>query len=118
MKRIALLLFSMVVAVILIASSTLATTTETENMFEVVGKDIVGVSIPLRVLGDNTIQEFDAGTTWGRVIRIEQINNRRFFDLGIDKDGNFFINTPSDSATRHSLTISPSGEVTIPKLTQ
>jgi hypothetical protein len=56
------------------------------------------------------------GQTWGRLLRLTGMNGT-FFDLGIDASGNFFINTPSSTATSHALTISPSGVVTIGNLT-
>ena len=52
--------------------------------------------------------------TWGRVIRVVDIGtSKAFYDIGIDKAGNLFINTPQSSQTSHVLTISPDGQVTI-----
>ncbi|MDJ0735284.1 MAG: hypothetical protein QNJ47_14715 [Nostocaceae cyanobacterium] len=98
------------------ASPALTEVIEQTNMTIINGKDVVGDTLPLIVNGSTTPEEFQASTTWGRVIRIRQNGNSDFFDLGIDKDGNFFINTPSSNATNHALTIARDGTVTIPKL--
>jgi hypothetical protein len=85
------------------------------NMTYIDGKDIVGASLPLAVTNYATSSE----DTWGRVIRVTgknaasvpPYNINSFFDIGIDDDGNFFINSPTDTKTSHSLTISPDGHV-------
>jgi hypothetical protein len=86
-------------------------------MTYITGKDIVGASLPLAVTNNATSSE----NTWGRVIRVTgknaaivpPYNINSFFDIGIDDQGNFFINSPTDTKTSHSLTISPSGHVTV-----
>ncbi|MCC5660890.1 hypothetical protein LC608_28745 [Nostoc sp. XA010] len=77
------------------------------NSVTIQGKDIVGSTLPLIVEQKAQFPE----NTWGRVIRLVD-SKGQFFDLGIDEQGNFFINTPKDTKTSHSLTISPSGLVT------
>ena len=78
---------------------------------EVTGKDIVGSTLPNTIISENTAEEFSSGKTWGRLLRLRRGGD--FFDIGIDKDGNLFINTKQDSATKHVLTITPSGDVRI-----
>jgi hypothetical protein len=81
------------------------------------GKDIVNTSFPLMVTNTATSSE----NTWGRVIRVTgnnapivpPYNITSFFDIGVDNQGNFFINSPVDTKTSHSLMISPTGVVTI-----
>jgi hypothetical protein len=80
---------------------------------EVTGKDIVGSAMPATITSENTAEEFSSGKTWGRLLRLRRDGNQNFFDIGIDKDGNLFINTKQDSATKHVLTITPSGDVRI-----
>lgn len=118
MKKTILVVLTTILAILVMVSPAFANTTESENQFFVTGKDIVGGSLPLRVQSLTTPQEFDEGSTWGRVVRLEQKTNLTFFDLGIDEDGNFFINTPQSSASSHALTIAPDGTVTIPQLAQ
>jgi hypothetical protein len=87
------------------------------DMTSISGKDIVGATLPLAVTNNATSSE----DTWGRVIRVTgknaaivpPYNINSFFDIGIDDQGNFFINSPTDTKTSHSLTISPSGHVTV-----
>lgn len=94
-----------------------AYTAYSNNMTSITGKDIVGASLPLAVTNDSTSSE----NTWGRVIRVTgknaaivpPYNINSFFDIGVDNAGNFFINSPTDTKTSHSLMISPSGHVTI-----
>lgn len=82
------------------------------NNMIVTGKDIVSGSLPLRVKSKNTEQEFNDGTTWGRILRLER-SGQVFFDFGIDQRGHLFINTAKYSATNHVLSIAPDGHVTI-----
>lgn len=85
----------------------------------IAGKDIASVGLPLSVINTATASE----NTWGRVIRIsgnnaalvQPTNRPSYFDLGVDNQGNFFINSPIDTKTSHSLMISPKGVVTIPR---
>jgi hypothetical protein len=85
------------------------------DMTYINGKDIVGVSLPLAVTNNATSSE----NTWGRVIRVTGKNSvsvppyniNSFFDIGVDDQGNFFINSPTDTKTSHSLTISHDGHV-------
>ncbi|MBD2501258.1 hypothetical protein [Anabaena azotica] len=109
-----------IVSVGIFCPSALATINTTNpNSTIVTGKDIVGSTQPLIVSGTATSQE----NTWGRLIRITGANSRNvapfngpsFFDIGIDDEGNFFINAPVDTKTSHSLIISPDGFVTIPR---
>jgi hypothetical protein len=87
------------------------------NMTYINGKDIVGASLPLAVTNNATSSE----NTWGRVIRVTGKNAaivppnniNSYFDIGVDDAGNFFINSPTDTKTSHSLIISPTGHVTI-----
>lgn len=87
------------------------------NMTYITGKDIVGASLPLAVTNNATSSE----NTWGRVIRVTgknaaivpPYNINSFFDIGVDDAGNFFINSPTDTKTSHSLMISPTGHVTL-----
>ncbi|WP_169154281.1 hypothetical protein [Brasilonema bromeliae] len=75
----------------------------------ITGKDdIVNASLPLFIY--QTAKSSD--NTWGRVVRLSGFGN--FFDIGIDEQGNFFINSPEDTKTSHALKISPTGVVTIP----
>jgi hypothetical protein len=94
-----------------------AYTTYNSNMTDITGKDIVGASLPLAVTNNATSSE----NTWGRVIRVTGKNAaivpphniNSFFDIGVDDAGNFFINSPTDTKTSHSLMISPTGHVTL-----
>jgi hypothetical protein len=109
----------LIIGIIGIFSSTaLATIQEVgSDQTYITGKDIVNKSLPLRVT--NTAKSSE--DTWGRVIRVTGNNaalgppdNRpSFFDIGVDNQGNFFINSPVDTKTSHSLVISPNGVVTI-----
>jgi hypothetical protein len=80
---------------------------------EVVGKDVVGGELPSIITSLNTADDFGSGKTWGRLLRVRRDGNNNFFDIGLDASGNLFINTKSDSATKHVLTITPSGDVRI-----
>ena len=80
----------------------------------ITGRDVVGGSLPVRGQGKTTAQAFDNGTTWGRILRLEDLGtSNAFYDIGIDKQGNLFINTRVSTQTDHVLTISPSGEITL-----
>jgi hypothetical protein len=93
-------------------SSALAVVNDPPNgSTSITGKDLVGGGFPLTVSNTATSSE----NTWGRVIRITGKNpdTNSYFDLGIDDKGNFFINSPIDTKTSHSLLISPKGIVTV-----
>lgn len=105
----------LILAVTFFATRAFAVIVQTNpNSTIIQGKDIVGSSLPLIV---EQKAQFSTENTWGRVIRLVGSTGPQapFFDLGIDEQGNFFINTPQDTKTSHSLTISPSGVVTIPR---
>jgi hypothetical protein len=118
-KRFWIVASILIVAIIGIFSSTaFATVREVSSVeTQITGKDIVSNSLPLIVTNTATSSE----NTWGRVIRItgnnaaivSPYNRNSFFDIGVDNEGNFFINSPSDTKTSHSLMISPSGVVKI-----
>lgn len=116
--------FSVVASILIIgiigifSSTAFATVQERSNDDTLItGKDIVGESLPLTVVNTATASE----DTWGRIIRItgqnapiipiDSINS--YFDIGVDDEGNLFINSPVDTKTSHSLMISPTGVVTI-----
>lgn len=80
------------------------------NSTSITGQDIVGDALPLVISGLATTQP-----TWGRILRLAS-PAAGFFDFGIDTSGNFFINSTTSTETVHVLTISPSGQVTIPNL--
>jgi hypothetical protein len=83
----------------------------------ITGRDIVDGDYPLVVVNTATSSE----NTWGRVIRVTgnnavivpPYNINSYFDIGVDDQGNFFINSPVDTKTSHSLMISRDGVVTI-----
>lgn len=78
------------------------------------GKDVVGSSLPVYATGKTTAQEFDNGKTWGRIVRLQDSGtSNSFYDIGIDKGGNLFINSSASSQSNHVLTIAPSGEITL-----
>jgi hypothetical protein len=118
-KRFWIVVSMLIVGIIGIFSSTaLATIQEVNtNATRISGKDIVLQSLPLTVTNTATSSE----DTWGRVIRVTgnnaaivpPFNIESFFDIGVDDEGNFFINSPVDTKTSHSLMISPDGVVTI-----
>jgi hypothetical protein len=117
-KRFWVVMSILIVGIIGIFSSTaLATINEGTDTNSISGKDIANVSFPLMVNNTATSSE----DTWGRVIRVTgnnapivpPYNIRSFFDIGVDDQGNFFINSPVDTKTSHSLMISPDGVVTI-----
>lgn len=88
------------------ASSALSLAT---NAAVIKGQDVVGSAMPL------VIQGLPVGTgqqTWGRLLRLVGPGNQ-FFDLGIDSNGNLFLNGPGSTATNHLLTISTTGVITI-----
>jgi hypothetical protein len=80
------------------------------NATTITGQDIVGGALPLVITG----QTPGTQPTWGRILRLA--HGAGLFDFGIDASGNFFINSNASTATSHVLTISPSGQVTIPNL--
>jgi hypothetical protein len=112
-KRFWIIVSILIVGIIGIFSSTALAV----QRFDISGKDIVDVSFPLIVTNTATSSE----NTWGRVIRVNGTNApivppynvHSFFDFGVDDQGNFFINSPVDTKTSHSLMISPQGVVTI-----
>jgi hypothetical protein len=109
-KRIWIVAAILAITVIaLFSSRAFATILQPSSNFTIIqGKDILGVSLPLSVQGTATSTE----NTWGRLIRLSGANAPgKFFDIGIDDQGNFFINTPQDTKTSHSLVISPTGVV-------
>jgi len=118
-KRFWVLVSILIVGIIGIFSSTALATVQEVNseMTSIRGKDIVGGNLPLIVTNTATSSE----NTWGRVIRItgnnapivQPGNRNSYFDIGVDNEGNFFINSPVDTKTSHSLMISPSGVVKI-----
>jgi hypothetical protein len=101
------------------SSKALATVNEINPDYTIItGKDIGNVSYPLIVR--NTARSSE--NTWGRVIRVtgdnaaivQPYNIPSFFDMGVDDQGNFFINSPADrTKTSHSLMITPDGVVKI-----
>jgi hypothetical protein len=112
-----------IIGIIGIFSSTaLATIYQpTPDSTYITGKDIGNASFPLIVTNNAGVIE----NSWGRVLRvtgnnapiIQPYNVHSFFDLGVDDQGNFFINSPADTTkTSHALTISPTGVVTINNL--
>jgi hypothetical protein len=77
-------------------------------------KDVPGKSIPLNIIGDQKDADFTSGKTWGRLVRLAiGAPWTNFYDIGIDKAGNLFINSKGSSATQHVLTITPAGDVII-----
>jgi hypothetical protein len=116
-KRFWIVVSILIVGIIGIFSSTVLAQQSTTDTNLISGKDVVGVSLPLIVTNTATSSE----DTWGRVIRVTgdnaaivpPYNIKSFFDIGVDDQGNFFINSPVDTKTSHSLMISPDGVVTI-----
>jgi hypothetical protein len=117
-KRFWIIVSILIVGIIgLFSSTALATISEGTHTNFISGKDIVGGDYPLIITNTATSSE----DTWGRIIRVTgnnaailpAYNLRSFFDIGVDDQGNFFINSPVDTKTSHSLVISPDGVVTI-----
>jgi len=118
-KRFWIVVSILIVGIIGVFSSTVIAQPFTTDTNFISGKDIPHVSFPLFVTNNATSSE----NTWGRVVRISSGNNspivppyrdsRYFFDIGIDDQGNFFINSPVDTKTSHSVMISPDGVVTV-----
>ena len=119
-KRFWIIASILIVGMIGIFSSTaLATIYQpTPDTTYITGKDIGNVSFPLIVTNNAGVIE----NSFGRVLRVtgtnaplvQPYNIPSFFDLGVDDQGNFFINSPADrTKTSHSLMISPDGVVTI-----
>ncbi len=100
-----------------IFSSTVIAQPFTTDTTIISGKDVGYTSFPLIV----TNTQPPSNNTWGRVIRVtgtnapivQPYNINSFFDIGVDDAGNFFINSPTDTKTSHSLVISRTGHVTI-----
>jgi hypothetical protein len=86
-----------------------------QDQVTILGKDVLGVSLPLQVVGDEQDSDYTSGKTWGRLVRlgIGAAGWNNFYDIGLDKAGNLFINSKSSTATQHVLTITPSGDVVI-----
>jgi len=118
-KRLLIVASILIVGIIgIFSSSVLATVNQVNPDYTTItGKDIVNTTYPLVVTNTATSSE----DTWGRVIRVTgnnapivpPYNIKSFFDIGVDDEGNFFINSPVDTKTSHSLMISPNGVVTI-----
>jgi hypothetical protein len=121
-KRFWIVVSILIVGILGIFFSTVPATVQAYNAYNtdmtyITGKDIVGASLPLAVTNTATSSE----NTWGRVIRVTgnnaaivpPYNINSFFDIGVDDAGNFFINSPTDTKTSHSLMISPDGHVTL-----
>ncbi|MGI8502319.1 MAG: hypothetical protein ACR2LR_14455 [Hassallia sp.] len=108
MKRI-LATIALIIAVTFFAPPAFASINSTNpDSVIITGKDIVGGSLPLIV--EQTAKSPE--NTNGRLVRLS--GSGVFFDIGIDEQGNFFINTPQDTKTSHTLTISQKGVLTIP----
>jgi len=86
-----------------------------QDQVSIVGKDVPGGSMPLMIIGDEQYSDYTGGKTWGRLVRfaIGATSWTAFYDIGIDKAGNLFINSKNSSATQHVLTITPAGDVVI-----
>ncbi len=80
-----------------------------KEMTTVLGRDRVGGTLPLVVTGLVQPADFDQNKTWGRVVRLRANDNTSFYDIGIDKTGNLFINSVSSTKDVHVLTITPAG---------
>lgn len=78
-------------------------------------KDVVGGSLPVIVSSQNHAGEFAEGTTFGRLIRLRRgDSNTVFFDIGIDRDGNLFVNSNLvDDANQHLLVLTPDGNLRV-----
>jgi hypothetical protein len=68
--------------------------------------DTVGKSFPF------TVHASPAEKTFGRLLRLAAANSSHFYDLGIDAQGDFFINGPA-SVDIPILTITPDGVMKI-----
>lgn len=81
----------------------------------VVGKDTPGASMPMSIIADQQPGDYASGKTWGRLVRLAIGTGGwdNFYDIGIDKSGNLFINSKGSTATQHVLTITPAGDVII-----
>ena len=83
---------------------------------EINGKDKCGYSLPLEMKQD--VRGMGANT-WGRFIRLKTKNDKGgfFFDIGIDADGNLFINASKgpqvNDATVHNFKFYQDGSVEI-----
>jgi hypothetical protein len=76
----------------------------------ITGADVVGGPMPLVLTGNTTAAQYQGGTTWGRLIRLQDHGTSgRFFDIGIDQNGNLFVNSGSSTETKHILTLTPDG---------
>jgi len=62
-------------------------------------------------MSDVSVEIDDSGVVATLEIRRGPNN---FFDIGIDQNGNLFLNGPSSTATNHILSVSPTGAITIP----
>lgn len=80
----------------------------------VIGTDQVGGSMPESVAGKTSTTAYSNGTTWGRLIRFQdQGTSNVFYDIGIDRNGNLFFNSPGSTASQHVLTLSQTGTLTV-----
>lgn len=84
------------------------------NAVQVNGQDVPGYALPLSINGTaSTGGSSTSPSSWGRLIRVSTPpvagQTTSFFDIGIDKSGNFFINGPSSTPTVHLLAFSSAG---------
>jgi hypothetical protein len=79
------------------------------NAAQIIGQDVPGGALPLLVSGTAGGGGSPSNPSWGRVIRIKTEPGANFFDMGIDKSGNFFINGPGSSPSEHVLAITQGG---------
>lgn len=86
-----------------------------QDQVNIIGKDVPNGSMPLMIFADHTDADYTGGKTWGRVLRLAvgTANWAAFYDFGIDKAGNLFINSKNSTATQHVLTITPAGDVIV-----
>lgn len=75
-----------------VAQPTSANVDVTEGQTVINSQDVVGKSLPLTVQGDTKSQKMGSDT-WGRLIRLQNTGTPgKFWDIGIDQDGNLFFN--------------------------
>ncbi len=84
------------------------------EMIQVRGQDVVGGALPLWVQGSTSLGSYQAGTTFGRLIRVADVGTSgQFYDIGIDQWGNLFINSERSSESQHVLTLSNDGTLQV-----
>ena len=84
------------------------------NQVQSQGQDQVGFALPFWVQGTTSLNAYQQGTTWGRLIRVEDIGTSgAFYDIGIDQTGNLFINAEQSTETQHILTLSSAGNLQV-----